>query len=253
MQNLSQKKIVIYTDGSCLGNPGAGGWGTLIFVDGREVILKGGEPDTTNNRMEMVAVLNALEWLVENNGGREVEIYSDSSLVIKSVTEGWKRKKNHDLWEQFDKALDDLKDVKIEWHWVKGHANNEFNERVDKIAVEESKKQPSGVKTVKKTGNGYYCNKCKKETKGMLSLLPDSEMIRVDCDNCGSYIMFAENTPENFKIAKKRILLTKKQLEEVVEIKGKRGETVGENDLKKIKTWTGEEAEKFIKGDQTLF
>lgn len=249
------KKIVIYTDGSCLGNPGAGGWGALIMKDNKEIVLRGGEPDTTNNRMEMIAVVEALKWLAEYGAGRDTEIYSDSSLVVNSIKQGWKRKKNHDLWEEMDAALSRLKDIKIEWHWVKGHADNKFNERVDKIAVEESMKQPTADISVKsqKTGDGYYCAKCGKETKGVLSLLPDSEMIRVDCGDCGSYIMFAENNPQNMKRAKKRVLISKSQLEKVLKIKEDRGETVSENDLKKIKTWTGKEADDFIKGDQTLF
>lgn len=249
------KKIVIYTDGSCLGNPGAGGWGALIMTDKEEVVLRGGEPDTTNNRMEMTAVLEALKWLVGNGVGHDAEIFSDSSLVVNSIKEGWKRKKNHDIWEEIDKARADLKNVNIKWHWVKGHADNKFNQRVDKIAVEESMKQPGSDVSVKsqKTAKGYYCNKCKKETEGVLSLLPDSEMIRVDCANCGSYIMFAENNPENMKRARKRILLSKKQLEEIIKIKESRGEKVGENDLKKIKIWTKEKADDFIKGDQRLF
>ncbi|MFC1655992.1 ribonuclease H [Patescibacteria group bacterium] len=249
------KKIVIYTDGSCLGNPGAGGWGTLIMTEGKEVVLRGGESETTNNRMEMIAVVEALKWLSENGEGQDVQIFSDSSLVINSMKEGWKRKKNLDIWEEMDKSFGNLKDVNIEWNWVKGHSDNKFNQRVDKIAVEESMKQPTADLSVKsqKTGNGYYCDKCEKETEGVLSLLPDSEMIRVDCANCGKYIMFAENNPENMKRARKRVLLSKAQMEKVVKIKEERGETVGENDLKKLKIWTKEEADTFIKGDQTLF
>ncbi len=249
------KKNIIYTDGSCLGNPGAGGWGALIMMNGREVVLRGGEPNTTNNRMEMTAVLEALKWLSENGDGRDTEIYSDSSLVVNSMKQGWKRKKNHDIWEKMDTVLEKLKDVRIEWHWVKGHSDNKFNQRVDKIAVEESMKQPTSDISMKsqKTGNGYYCNKCEKETKGVLSLLPDSKMIRVDCANCGSYIMFAENNPKNMKRARKRVLISKAQLKKVLRIKENRSETVSENDLKKIKTWTKEEADAFIKADQALF
>lgn len=256
MAKNDHEKIIIYTDGSCLGNPGAGGWGALIQLDEEEVVLRGGEPETTNNRMEMTAVLQALKWLKENGKGRNVEIYSDSNLVVQSINKGWKRKKNLDIWEKIDKALTALKNIDIKWYWVKGHSDNHFNERVDKIAVEESMKQPKVAikKKVKaESGKGYFCKKCNKNVKGQLSYMPDSEMIRVDCEKCGSYIMFAEKTSENIKNAKRRILISKKQLEKVIKIKENRGETVSENDLKKIKTWTKEEADGFIKGDQTLF
>lgn len=250
------EKIIIYTDGSCLGNPGAGGWGALIQFNEEEIILRGGEPSSTNNRMEMKAILEALKWLKDNAGDdRLVEIYSDSNLVVQSIKEGWKRKKNLDIWEEIDKAIAGVGNIDIEWHWVKGHSDNHFNERVDRIAVEESKKQPKGgaVKVEKSRNGEFYCKKCKKNVKGVLSFMPDSGMIRVDCEKCGSYIMFGEKTKANLKRAKKRVLISKDQLEKVLKIKEEHDESVSENDLKKIKTWTAIEADNYINEDQKLF
>lgn len=137
------KKIKIYTDGSCLGNPGEGGWGAIIQHDEKEKILQGGEKYTTNNRMEMTAIIAALNWTKKNiiPPGEEkkylVEIFSDSRLVIDTLTKHWKKKMNTDLWAMMDSAKEDLE---LTWNWVKGHSTNVMNQRVDKIAVAESKK-----------------------------------------------------------------------------------------------------------------
>jgi len=258
--------IDIYTDGSCLGNPGVGGWGALIIKDNKEIILKGGEADTTNNRMEMTAVIEALKWI--NNKGilkGKISLYSDSSLIIQTIMKGWKRKANLDLWEKFDEVNNKLMDdeIFINWNWIKGHANHAYNEKVDEIAVQESKKierknkgkiemEPK-QKNESKDADKYSCTSCKQKTDGVLSFMPDSEMIRVDCLNCGKYIMFAEKTDENLKRAKKRILISKEQLGKVIDIMKNQGKEVSEKELKKIKIWTKDEAEEYINSNQTLF
>lgn len=135
------KKIEIYTDGSCLGNPGPGGWGVLIPGKGTDKVpdvrMSGGEDHTTNNRMEMLAMIKALEWLHKNIekeelSGTGIIIYSDSNLLISTLNQGWKRKANTDLWAQIDKLRAWLR---IEWIWVKAHATNKFNNQVDKLAL----------------------------------------------------------------------------------------------------------------------
>ena len=139
---MADKVITIYTDGACSGNPGPGGWGALLMWNGHEKELSGGEAETTNNRMEMMAVIKALEAL---KGSSKVELYTDSKYVMQGITEwidgwkatGWKtasRKpvKNVDLWQEID-ALVNVHDVTF--HWVKGHAGNEGNERADALAV----------------------------------------------------------------------------------------------------------------------
>jgi len=133
--------VKIYTDGACKGNPGAGGWGALLELEGQEKELFGGERLTTNNRMELLAVIRALEALKRRC---VVQLHTDSKYVQQGITEwihGWKKNgwrtaakkpvKNDDLW----KALDELAQKHdIEWLWVKGHAGHNGNERADELA-----------------------------------------------------------------------------------------------------------------------
>ena len=134
--------VVIHTDGACKGNPGPGGWGALIEHDGRIVELSGGEQATTNNRMEMTAVIRALEAL--DGGTADVDLYTDSQYVkngIETWIHGWKRNgwktadrkpvKNADLWLALDAAA---ARHKVRWHWVRGHDNHAGNERADALA-----------------------------------------------------------------------------------------------------------------------
>jgi ribonuclease HI len=132
--------VRIWTDGSCLGNPGPGGWGALLTFGEHERELSGGEADTTNNRMELMAAIGALESLKRPC---EVELWSDSKYVIDGITSwihgwrkrGWKKVKNRDLWERLDEAR---APHGIEWRWVKGHSGDENNERVDRLAVAQA-------------------------------------------------------------------------------------------------------------------
>lgn len=134
-------KVLMYTDGACRGNPGPGGWG--VWMQYREHIkeLCGGETDTTNNRMELMAAIQGLEALARPC---QVEMYTDSQYVRKGITEwlenwkarGWrtaakKPVKNADLWQRLDAAT---QQHKIEWHWVKGHSGDVHNERADALA-----------------------------------------------------------------------------------------------------------------------
>ena len=142
------KEIEIYTDGACSGNPGPGGWGAILIYRGLEKELSGGEAETTNNRMELTAVIEALKALKEPC---IVQLYSDSKYVIDALSKGWARgwkargwiksdKKpalNPDLWEEL-LALCDVHQLNC--HWVKGHADNVYNSRCDEMAVRESQK-----------------------------------------------------------------------------------------------------------------
>ena len=142
------KTVTIYTDGACSGNPGPGGWGAILRYKDTEKELSGGAADTTNNRMELTAVIEALALLKEPC---VVELYSDSKYVIDGLSKGWAKgwqkrgwiksdKKpalNPDLWERL-LALTDRHEM--HYHWVKGHAENEKNNRCDQMAVAESKK-----------------------------------------------------------------------------------------------------------------
>lgn len=135
------KHVELFTDGACSGNPGPGGWGALLRYNGHEKELGGGEESTTNNRMEMMAVIEGLGAL---NSACDVTLHTDSKYVMDGVTKympNWKRNgwrtadkkevKNRDLWERIDSAL---ANHKVKWVWVKGHAGHAENERVDAIA-----------------------------------------------------------------------------------------------------------------------
>lgn len=142
------KTVTIYTDGSCSGNPGPGGWGAILMYGRHKKELSGGENPTTNNRMELSAVIAALEQLKEPC---QVELYSDSTYVVNALEKGWaaswqkngwrkadkKPALNADLWERL---LELSRVHTIRLHWVKGHAENEWNNRCDELAVAESKK-----------------------------------------------------------------------------------------------------------------
>lgn len=145
---MKNEKIIIYTDGSCIGNPGPGGWGAIIRHGETELELSGGEEDTTNNRMEMMAIIESLKWVNTKSGIKkedlsniEIEVYSDSNLLMQSLNSGWKRKANLDLWEKMDAQRGWLK---IKWTWVKAHANNKYNNLVDELAFASAMKVKKG-------------------------------------------------------------------------------------------------------------
>jgi ribonuclease HI len=138
---MTEGLVEIYSDGACRGNPGPGGWGAILRFNGTEKELFGGEPATTNNKMELTAVIRALEALTRPS---KVHVYTDSQYVQKGIKEwihGWKRNgwktaakepvKNKELWIELDELR---KKHEIEWHWVKGHAGHPENERADALA-----------------------------------------------------------------------------------------------------------------------
>ena len=143
---MSEDQIVIYTDGACSGNPGPGGWGVLLLAkDGEQIVkertLNGGEPETTNNRMELLAAINALEILDRPS---TLTVVTDSAYVKDGITKwihGWKRNgwtkkgglKNAELWQRLDAAQ---ARHKVSWEWIKGHAGHAENERADELARE---------------------------------------------------------------------------------------------------------------------
>ncbi|MGA2125184.1 MAG: ribonuclease HI [Xanthobacteraceae bacterium] len=135
--------VTVYTDGACSGNPGPGGWGAILTWNDHQRELKGGEPHTTNNRMELTAAISALETLKRPC---TVDLHTDSEYLRNGITSwinGWKRNgwrtadrkpvKNVDLWQRLDAAIGHHQ---VRWHWVKGHAGHDMNERADQLARE---------------------------------------------------------------------------------------------------------------------
>jgi len=144
----SAEVVQIYADGACKGNPGPGGWGAIVRARGQERELFGGEPSTTNNRMELTAVIRALESLP---AGSDASVYTDSQYVQKGISEwlpDWKRRgwltadkkpvKNVDLWQRLEEVA---RSHRVAWHWVKGHAGHPENERADALANRGAEKQ----------------------------------------------------------------------------------------------------------------
>ena len=141
------KTVTLYTDGSCSGNPGPGGWCAILECEGRELEISGGEENTTNNRMELTAVIEGLSRLKRPC---IVALFSDSKYVVDALQKGWAKswrangwkkadKKpalNPDLWE---KLLDLTERHKMQYYWIPGHQNHKINERCDRVAVEQSK------------------------------------------------------------------------------------------------------------------
>lgn len=148
------KKVTIYTDGACSGNPGEGGWGAVLKYGPHEKEISGYEENTTNNRMELVAAIEALSMLKEPC---IVELYSDSAYLVNAFNKGWVEKwklngwttsgkeevKNIELWKKLDELT---KRHKVTWIKVKGHSDNEYNNRCDKLATDEIKKNRSKAK-----------------------------------------------------------------------------------------------------------
>ena len=140
--------VTIYTDGACSGNPGPGGYGAILMYGSHKKELSGGDANTTNNRMELMGVITALEAL---NRPCQVDLYTDSQYVVNAIEKGWARKwqangwmrnkkdkaLNPDLWQRL---LDLLETHQVTFHWVKGHAENSYNNRCDELAVAESHK-----------------------------------------------------------------------------------------------------------------
>ncbi len=143
--SASLKHISIFTDGSCLGNPGPGGWAALLKYNGHEKLISGGEENSTNNRMELTAVIQALKNLRQ---ACEIQLHTDSKYVMDGATRwihnwrrnGWRNSqkkpvKNAELWQQLDTLC---QNHQIQWHWVKAHAGHEFNEQVDEAARQQA-------------------------------------------------------------------------------------------------------------------
>ena len=180
--------IDIYTDGSCIVNPGPGGWAAIVFDGESKRVLSGGDQKTTNNRMEILAVVKGLQTVPEAS---EVTVYSDSQYVINTMTRSWKRNANQDLWEQLDAEVNKRA---VKWQWVRGHSGHPLNEEVDKLANGEARKIKkalgggAGLTHVDEAGKAAMVDVgWKSETervavaKGSISMMPETlELIKAN-------------------------------------------------------------------------
>jgi ribonuclease HI len=171
---------IAYADGSCLENPGRGGWGVvLIDPDGATNELAGADPSTTNNRMEIMAAIEALRQVP---AGSEIALHSDSQYVIKTMTLGWKRRENLDLWPLLDEAA---ARHRVRWEWVRGHNGNPLNERADELARSAAEgRAPRPNRTAQPSAASKIDTKDDSSVVSRLMLLlRPGEVIRT-CENC---------------------------------------------------------------------
>ncbi len=144
-----EHQITIYTDGSCLGNPGPGGWGAVVLAGTEEPVrLSGPEKQTTNNRMEIMAAIQGLEATPVN---ATVTLYSDSQYLVHTMTKNWKRRKNNDLWDHLDSLV---RERQVEWNWIYGHTGDRWNEEADRLAVSAMKVAADGKRQPKERHGG---------------------------------------------------------------------------------------------------
>ncbi len=129
--------IEVYTDGACIGNPGPGGWAAIVVENGRKRALQGGEADTTNNRMEILAIIKGLRAVPESSHST---VFTDSQYVVNTLTRNWKRKANQDLWVRLDEEAGKRH---VSWEWIRGHAGHPLNEEADALAYQEARARSS--------------------------------------------------------------------------------------------------------------
>ncbi len=174
------REYLVYADGSCLGNPGPGGWGVVVRdPDGRVTELNGHAPSTTNNRMELMA---AIEGLRAPERGAGVILRSDSRYVVDSMTLHWKRNKNQDLWELLDAETESRR---VSFEWVRGHGDDPINNRADELALSGAKRRliADGASTLKREPRASRNDDLVVE-KELCILLKRDELIR-ECAGCG--------------------------------------------------------------------
>ena len=202
--------IEIYTDGSCMVNPGPGGWAAIVLENGTRRTVQGRDKQTTNNRMEMLAVVKGLESVPES---AEVTVFSDSQYVVNTMTRNWKRNANRDLWARLDT---ETAKRTVKWEWVRGHAGHPLNEEADSVANSEARKSgstsPEALSHVDESGRARMVNvgpKAETErvavARGAVRMRPETlELVRENAMEKGDVlgvarlagIMGAKSTPQ---------------------------------------------------------
>ncbi|HTW88951.1 MAG TPA: ribonuclease H [Candidatus Binataceae bacterium] len=174
----ADKPTLVYADGSCIGNPGPGGWGAVIIApDDTETELAGSESRTTNNRMEITAAIEALRHLAPRSN---VILRTDSQYVVKTMNDGWRRRENRDLWEALDAAV--ARHAQVAFEWVRGHAGDPLNERADRLALGAAAPKAGGSKPAPAGGEAAAA--------ALAPMLAPGEAIRV-CAGCGRQFVAA--------------------------------------------------------------
>lgn len=225
--------LTIYTDGSSLGNPGPGGW-AFLHEDGHEA---GNAPYTTNNRMELTAVIKALEFAKKSHHNAHIRICTDSNLIVNTVTKHWKTKQNTDLWDQLFTLLDELDVIFIK---VEAHKHDVLNNQVDELARGAARKieKQQVAEAHESDPNTITCSKCGYSGIGLYGWMDDQSLIRVDCPKCRSFIAFAPHTKENLGLGRKRPLLTAHEVNSFYEKLKHAQKSISK---KVLKTYTKEE------------
>lgn len=188
---MEQTQTIAYADGSCLGNPGPGGWGVVIInADGSTRVLSGTNPATTNNRMEITAAIEALRAFPP---GAEVTVRTDSQYVVKTMTVGWKRRENLDLWRELDaEAAHRL----VRWEWVRGHADDIHNNRADELArtAAAAATKRMAPRSAARSGRASTRNESEEQTMAELEPLLRPDEAARHCAACGRIFVTADDS-----------------------------------------------------------
>ena len=222
--------VEIYTDGSCLRNPGGpGGWAAILPIDGEMWLATGWAYKTTNNRMELTA---AIEGLCRVPLGFRVRVFSDSEYLVKTMSLGWKRRKNKDLWERLDNQVAGRE---VSWEWVKAHAGHPLNEMADRSARKEAMGVARGEKKAAQEGEVGFRKlpspleiMDETEDKGERTARPDSGLTHVDKEGKGSMVDVGDKEPsDRMAVAEGRVRMAPQTLALIKENAVKKGDVLG--------------------------
>jgi ribonuclease HI len=186
-----EPEILVYADGSCLGNPGPGGWGVVIVGRDGTREYSGSDPQTTNNRMELTAAIEGLRRLP---AGARVLLRSDSQYLVKSINFGWKRNANVDLWKDLDV---EIARRRVRFEWVKGHAGDQLNDRADRLALEAAKVAADAGRTLTKPAPVQLSLPEQATLNALRPLLKQGEVVR-RCACCGGRFVATDSDPSQY-------------------------------------------------------